>query len=283
MVQLSVAKNWRFKEFEYVCEDASDQSQDHHTTAVNRLREKTKATSGQQIVAKSLSRNQEKAIVEHARILSKTEKAQLIKKFQLVQFLTVNNKSLNLYQELVCFEKEVYKVDVGTGYLNKTAAQEILFFLSKSMITENITEPLNSGDRTYFSLLTNGSYSAKTMEEKELYVIKTCDKGKPRFDVLALEQPDDAGTKDLKESLDNAVEKANFSIDRKTHEIGLGSDGTNTNKVLHKLEKKETGDWLIQILCLSHKLELVIYDAFKQSKLNRDAEEQLELVYYLFK
>ena len=238
------------------------------------------------MVAKSLSRNQEKTIVEHARILSKTEKAQLIKKFQLVQFLTVNNKSLNLYQELVCFEKEVYKVDVGTGYLNKTAAQEILFFLSKSMITENITEPLNSGDRTYFSLLTNGSYSAKTMEEKELYVIKTCDKGKPRFDVLALEQPDDAGTKDLKESLDNAVEKANFSIDRKTHEIGLGSDGTNTNKVKfekYKLEKKEAGDWLIQILCLSRKVELVIYDAFKQSKLNRDAEEQLELVYYLFK
>ena len=27
MVQRSVAKNWRFKEFEYVCEDASDQSQ----------------------------------------------------------------------------------------------------------------------------------------------------------------------------------------------------------------------------------------------------------------
>ena len=27
MVQLSVAKNWRFKEFEYICEEASDQSQ----------------------------------------------------------------------------------------------------------------------------------------------------------------------------------------------------------------------------------------------------------------
>ena len=94
-------------------------------------------------------------IVEHAWILSKTEKAQLIKKLQLVHFLTVNNKSLNLYQELVCFEKEVYKVNVRTGYLNKTAVQEILLFLSKSMITENIMEPLNSGDRTYFSLLTD--------------------------------------------------------------------------------------------------------------------------------
>ena len=121
------------------------------------------------------------------------------------------------------------------------------------------------------------------MDQKELYVIKTFDKGKCRFDILALEQPDDAGAKGLKESLDNAVKKANLSTDRKTHEIGLGSDGTNTNKVLYKLEKEEIGDWLIQILCLSHKLQLVIHNAFKQSQLNRAAEEQLELVYYLFK
>ena len=148
-------------------------AQDHlksniHIIVVNWLREKTKATSGQQIAATSSSHNQEKTIVEHAWILLKTEKAQLIKKLQLVHFLTVINKSLNFYQELVCFEKEVYKVNVRTGYLNKTAVQEIPLFLSKSMITENIMEPLNSGDRTYFSLLTDGSSSAKTMDKKEL-------------------------------------------------------------------------------------------------------------------
>ena len=69
-----------------------------------------------------------------------------------------------------------------------------------------------SGDRTYFSLLTDGSSSAKTMDEKELYVIKTCDKGKPRFDVLALEQPDDPGAKGLKESLIMQLRRQTYQL-----------------------------------------------------------------------
>ena len=150
------------------------------------------------------------------------------------------------------------------------------------MITENITEPLNSGDRTYFSLLTDGSSSAKTMDEKELYVIMTCDKGKPRFDVLALEQPEEAGAKGLKESLNNAVKKAKLSTDTKTHKIGLDSDGTNT-KFCINLKKKKYVIGSLKFYVSPTSFELVIHDAFKQSKLIRDAEEQLELVYCLFK
>ena len=69
-----------------------------------------------------------------------------------------------------------------------------------------------SGDRTYFSLLTDGSSSANTMDEKELYVIKTCDKGKSRLDVLALEQPDDADAKDLKESLIMQLRRQTYQL-----------------------------------------------------------------------
>ena len=91
-------------------------------------------------------------------------------------------------------------------------------------------------ERLYFSILFDGSTSAKTMDEKEVYVIKTCDQGKPRCDILALDQPDDAGAKGLKSSLDCAISKANLTVDRESREIGLGSDGTNTNKALYTLE-----------------------------------------------
>lgn len=96
------------------------------------------------------------------------------------------------------------------------------------------------------------------MDEKEVYVIKTCNQGKPRFDVLALQQPEDADAKGLKSSLDCAIDKAKLTVDRKSREIGLGSDGTNTNKALYRLEKEEIGDHLILVLCVSHKLELAI-------------------------
>ena len=177
-----------------------------HATAVKRLREKRSSaeaqTKGKKIAAASTS---QKTIVKHIRSLSATQKKQLIKKLQLVHFLAINNKPLKFYQQLVRFHKDVYKVDEGTGYLNNNAAQKMLLYLSKSIIAEHITEPLNMGQRLYFSILFDGSSSAKTMDEKEVYVIKTCDQGKPRCDILALEQPDDAGTKGLKSSLDCAI------------------------------------------------------------------------------
>ena len=96
------------------------------------------------------------------------------------------------------------------------------------------------------------------MDEKELYVIKTYDSGEARFDVLALQQPDDANANGLKNSLDNALSKGNFTFEHKHHEIGLGSDGINTNKALYHIEKEEISEHLLSVLCLSHKLELAI-------------------------
>ena len=43
------------------------------------------------------------------------------------------------------FQKDVYHVDVGTGYLLDVAAKEMIMYLSKSIVTENIVDPLNSG------------------------------------------------------------------------------------------------------------------------------------------
>ena len=231
-----------------------------HSCAVLKLKEKQTTSAGKEIAQETSS---QKTIVECAREISKSQKSQLIKNFQLAHFLTVKNKSFNFFKDMVKFGKEVHKVDVGTGYLSTNAAQEMVMLLSKSIITENITDPLNSVSRIYFSLLFDGSLSAKTRDEKDLYIIKTCDNGKARFDVLALEQPDDADANGLKNSLDSALSKENFTFKQKHREIGLGSDGANTNKALYHIRKEEVGDHLVSILCLSPNLELAIHDALK--------------------
>ena len=57
--------------------------------------------------------------VDYSHEATKDELSQLQKKFQLVHFLTLKNKPLNFYREMVRFEKEVHGVNVGTGYLNE--------------------------------------------------------------------------------------------------------------------------------------------------------------------
>ena len=222
-----------------------------HARAVLRLKEKRTQTAGQEIAQAS---TRQKRIIELARDLTKTQKAQLVRKFQLAHFLIVNKKSFNSYRDLVTFQKDMYHIDVRTGYLSNVAAKEMIMYLSKSIEAENIMDPVNSRERLYFSLLFDGSSNAKTIDEKELYLIKTCDLGKPSYNVLALEQPNDADAEGLKSSLDNAVKKANFPIDQKLQEPGLGSDGTNTNKALYHIEKAEIGNHLCLTLHLSHKL-----------------------------
>ena len=139
------------------CNAETHRASNVHTLAVQRLREKQKTASDgsssssteAQRIAQSSSNITQTSIVDHARNATKQQIQQLVKKFQLAHFLTVNNKSFNFYQSLVRFEKDIHKVNVGTGYLNNKSCSEIIHYLSKAMVQENITEPLNNKERLY--------------------------------------------------------------------------------------------------------------------------------------
>ena len=67
-----------------------------------------------------------------------------------------------------------------------------------------------------FSLLDDSSSSTKTNNKKELCIIKTCRNRIPHFNMLLLQQPDDANAAGLQMSLRNSVESAKFTFDRKS-------------------------------------------------------------------
>ena len=77
--------------------------------------------------------------------------------------------------------------------------------------------------------MNDGSSSAKTMDEKELFLIKTAPSGTPKFSIMSLEEVKDADAEGLKVALEKSLEKLSLTKERKLQEIGMCTDGTPAN------------------------------------------------------
>ena len=154
----------------------SDQVQKNvfHLNAVNGLNQPLETPSGQT------------SIVNCVRGMNKKLKDQLVMKFQLAHFTAIYGKPFKLYSDIANFKKDVHNVDLCNSYLTDTSCHEMLHFLSKSIVKNNIKKPLNDRTICYYSVHNDSSSSAKTVDEKELFIIKTAHKGKVKFSVMSL-------------------------------------------------------------------------------------------------
>jgi predicted DNA binding CopG/RHH family protein len=208
------------------------------------------------------------------------QRQQLGRKFQLAHFTSSNAKSFKTYADFAAFEKKYHDVDLGASYLMDKAGAEIMKYISISQQMTNITEPLNNDVLNYYSVLFDGASSAKCVDEKELFIIKTCVEGQPTFNVMSLEEPEECNVQGIKEAMEHSLSKMNFNFERKDKEIGMCSDGASVNPAVYKPLVEEFGDHYLLMLCPSHKFELAINDAFGSSLLNNATEKE---VYYFFK
>ena len=104
-------------------------------------------------------------------------------------------------------------------------------YLARSIRSQSITEPLNNGKIRYYSVMNDGSNSAKTLDEKELFLIKTASEGIPKFLIMSLEEPEDANAEGHKVSMEHSFKKLELSVTRAEHEIG--SDGASVHMALY--------------------------------------------------
>ena len=123
----------------------------------------------------------------------------------------------------------------------------------------------------------DGSSSIKILDEMEVYIIKTCLGGAPKYEVISLEEPQEGWVKR------SSVSKMNFNFQRKTKEIGMCGDGAAVIKALYRLVEQEMGEHHLLVLCPSHKLELALGDTFKDCNLNNLCEKDYRDIYYLFR
>ena len=135
----------------------------------------------------------------------------------------------------------------------------------------------------YYSILFDGANSAKCVDEKELFIMKTCIQGKPTFNVMPLEEPDECNADGINEAMKNPFYKLNFNFECKNKEIGMCSDGAAVNRAVYKQLVDELGPQYSSMFCLSHKFELALNDAFQISKLNENSENSYTDIYYFFK
>ena len=91
-------------------------------------------------------------------------------------------------------------MDLGNGYTNDKARSEIATYISISKRIKDKTKPLKNGISRYCSVLMDGLSSVKILDEKKLYIIKTCIGGEPKFQVMLLEEPDESNAEGLKKS-----------------------------------------------------------------------------------
>ena len=67
-------------------------------------------------------------------------------------------------------------MDIGKSYINDTSTVEMIVSLSESIKMKTLTEPVNEKKIRYYNVLNDGSRSAKTKDEKEVFLIKTAPK-----------------------------------------------------------------------------------------------------------
>ena len=215
--------------------------------------------------------------------ITSAKRVQLGRKFQLAHFICTMGKSFKSHETFGTFEKNYHNVDLGSSYLTDKAGAKIMKYISLSQRFKKITQPLNENIVHHYSILFDGAGSAKCVDEKELFITKTCVQGKSSFNVLPLEKPDECNPDRINEAMKNSFNKFNFNFKRKNKEIGMCSDGAAVNRAVYDQLIDKLGPQYLSMFCLSHKFELALNDAFQISKLNENSENSYTDINYFFK
>ena len=135
--------------------------------------------------------------------ITATKRVQLGRKFQFAHFICTTGKSFKSHENFSTFEKNYHNVRLGSSYLTDKAGIEIMKYISLSERLIKTIQPLNENIVNYYSILFDGASSAKCVDEKELFIMKTCVQGKPTFNVMSLEEPDECNADSINETMKN--------------------------------------------------------------------------------
>lgn len=216
-----------------------------------------------------------------------------IRQNSLVPHVMMSTKSgFNVLDKIFLTDLKILQFIIFfTGYDNSHRARELIQCIA-STIRQKLNNILSSANA--FSVLSDGSQARKTGSEKELVLVRVLRHGAPIFYCAALQDIDsfgDANADNLKKSIDDTFTNASKlglpAAEFKEKFVSATVDGAavNTgvyNGLLTQL-KKDDRPWLVNVHCVSHRVELAIKDALLKNQNFVSVQDFLTTLYYLFK
>ena len=199
--------------------------------------------------------------------------------------MALDGLPMRTFKTLVTTQK-VNGVQLITGYDSSDRA--LVFIQEIAKVIRSKTETLIN-DANAFSILCDGSQARKTGGEKELIMVRVVKDGEARYICAALEDIDDYGdatAANLRTALDHVfTETLRCEDSYKNTMVSATADGANVNFGVYNglltTLKRDGRDWLLNIHCTNHRVELAIKDSLLKdfSSIN----DFMVTLYYLFK
>eukprot|EP00731_Ephydatia_muelleri_P017065 Em0010g163a len=222
-------------------------------------------------------------IIQMIQNLDAETEARVKRKFDIAFFICKENLSF-LKMGSLCELQTRHGVDLGEGYKNNKACTEFAHYIAEDQLS--ILKKVLA-DAKFISIQADGSTDSGN-SENELFLVVSFEansndrKVHVRSRFLAVQEIKRANAEGLFQCFKNAMSHVGIS-DWETKVIGFGCDGTNANIASGGLRGhlEESMPWIVVFWCLSHRLELALKDALKNTYFST-VDDMLLKLYFLY-
>ena len=201
-------------------------------------------------------------------------------KFNSVYYLLKQERPFSDYPHLLKLQTKNRVKPIGSSYLHEQAAATFVE-VTGDVHHRSLKEKLAKA--RYYYVLNDGS-SDTSVSEKELVYVLFLDDGKPKIEILSIEDVKNADAAGIQECITESFQRIGITKFSEKM-VGLNVDVASVNMGKFTglgTRLKVEAPWLQVIHCFNQRLELALRDAFSQSPVFSTVDTFITKLYYLY-
>ena len=234
--------------------------------------------------AEELRDNQQQSIVPGIASMQAADLQKTKKKFDIAYLIAKEELPMRKYAAIIDLEKK-HGVDLGTIYCNEMQAATFITNIGEefgSQLKQKLMSNVN-----FLSILTDASIDGSNIEKEAVFVryfeSKPVDSNEVKVCHHFVSLPDLESGKagGVFTAIEDSFKEIETYYQLTEKIVAFGADGASVNQGKHGGAiaelRKNFGDWIIYIWCVSHRLELTLKDALKGTPF-----DDIDEMYYLY-